>query len=292
MASPHINGVVALMRQANPDLPVDDVKQIIYETAFDLGSTGEDNNYGWGMVDAYEAVSEAINLRSCMALRVTNLIANETATFKVTNNISQGDRVLIAVGTGGNGTVWDDENGYCATFEFDILSSDQIIAEGIVDANNEFVVDVPISYELANDELMFQAAKHGSCPDECMSHLLTRTVGVPAPCMNLEVENLVAGQTATFTVSESIQRGDYVAILWGLGGEPETVNALGYCTTFWFDVNVNRIVGQGFVDKNSEYVTQVNVPSGLSGLDIIFQATKRGTCPDECMSNFLDETIQ
>ena len=56
MASPHINGVVALMREANPELPVDVIKQIIFETAYDLGDPGEDNDYGWGMVDAYEAV--------------------------------------------------------------------------------------------------------------------------------------------------------------------------------------------------------------------------------------------
>ncbi len=60
MSTPHICGVVALMRQANPDLPVDEIKQIIYDTAFDLGAPGEDNDYGWGMVDAFEAVQSAL----------------------------------------------------------------------------------------------------------------------------------------------------------------------------------------------------------------------------------------
>jgi bacillopeptidase F len=57
MATPHIAGVVALMRQADPNIAVDAIKQIIYETAFDLGAAGEDNSYGWGMIDAYEAVA-------------------------------------------------------------------------------------------------------------------------------------------------------------------------------------------------------------------------------------------
>lgn len=61
MASPHVNGVVALMRQANPDISVNDIKQVIYETAYDLGSPGEDNSYGWGMIDAYEAVTRVMN---------------------------------------------------------------------------------------------------------------------------------------------------------------------------------------------------------------------------------------
>lgn len=57
MAGPHVAGVVALMRQANPDLSVDSIKQILINTAVDLGAFGEDNDYGWGIIDAYEAVS-------------------------------------------------------------------------------------------------------------------------------------------------------------------------------------------------------------------------------------------
>ncbi len=64
MSTPHVNGVVALMRQANPDLSVDQVKQIIYDTATDLGSVAEDNDYGWGMINAFEAVQQALGTAS------------------------------------------------------------------------------------------------------------------------------------------------------------------------------------------------------------------------------------
>ena len=60
MAGPHVAGVVALMRQANPDLTVDSIKQILINTAVDLGTSGEDNNYGWGIIDAYAAVSAVV----------------------------------------------------------------------------------------------------------------------------------------------------------------------------------------------------------------------------------------
>jgi subtilisin family serine protease len=61
MAGPHVAGVVALMRQANPDLEVDSIKQILINTARDLGTHGEDNDYGYGVIDAYAAVLAVVN---------------------------------------------------------------------------------------------------------------------------------------------------------------------------------------------------------------------------------------
>ncbi len=57
MAGPHVAGVVALMRSADPDLEVGTIKQILRETALDLGPPGEDDTYGHGLVDAYHAVA-------------------------------------------------------------------------------------------------------------------------------------------------------------------------------------------------------------------------------------------
>jgi subtilisin family serine protease len=59
MAGPHVAGIVALIRQANPGLDVDAVKTILMQTARDEGITGEDNTYGWGFVDAQAAVLAA-----------------------------------------------------------------------------------------------------------------------------------------------------------------------------------------------------------------------------------------
>ncbi|MFQ6031911.1 MAG: S8 family serine peptidase [Candidatus Zixiibacteriota bacterium] len=56
MAGPHVAGVVALMRQANPNVDVTTIKNVLMNTARDLGTAGEDNTYGWGFIDAYEAV--------------------------------------------------------------------------------------------------------------------------------------------------------------------------------------------------------------------------------------------
>lgn len=60
MATPHVAGVVALMRSANPDLDNITIKQILMDTAIDLGAAGEDNAYGHGFLDAFAAVSAAM----------------------------------------------------------------------------------------------------------------------------------------------------------------------------------------------------------------------------------------
>jgi subtilisin family serine protease len=60
MAGPHVSGIVALMREANPNLSVTAMKQTIMDTARDEGPVGEDNTFGWGMPDAFAAVSAVL----------------------------------------------------------------------------------------------------------------------------------------------------------------------------------------------------------------------------------------
>jgi len=60
MAGPHVAGVVALMRAANPDLDVVTIKNILMETAVDIGLSGEENDNGHGFIDGFAAVQEAL----------------------------------------------------------------------------------------------------------------------------------------------------------------------------------------------------------------------------------------
>jgi subtilisin family serine protease len=61
MATPHTAGVVALMLQADPDISVERIQQILEDTAVDLGDEGMDNAFGWGRIDAYEAVNMVLS---------------------------------------------------------------------------------------------------------------------------------------------------------------------------------------------------------------------------------------
>lgn len=56
MAGPHVAGVVALMKASNPNIDVITIKETLMATAIDLGAAGEDNDYGHGFINAYDAV--------------------------------------------------------------------------------------------------------------------------------------------------------------------------------------------------------------------------------------------
>ncbi len=72
MAGPHVAGTVALMRQANPDLDVTTIKDILMNTAVDQGNAGPDDDYGSGFVDAYAAVQAVMGNIGTVSGRVTN----------------------------------------------------------------------------------------------------------------------------------------------------------------------------------------------------------------------------
>ncbi|HSW56293.1 MAG TPA: S8 family serine peptidase [Ignavibacteriaceae bacterium] len=55
MAAPHVAGAVALLKQAFPNLTGRQILEALYNTARDLGTVGEDNTYGKGLIDVYAA---------------------------------------------------------------------------------------------------------------------------------------------------------------------------------------------------------------------------------------------
>jgi subtilisin-like proprotein convertase family protein/photosystem II stability/assembly factor-like uncharacterized protein len=55
-AAPHVAAVAALVRSVNPTLTASQVRDIIRNTALDLGVPGVDSVYGYGRVDAFNAL--------------------------------------------------------------------------------------------------------------------------------------------------------------------------------------------------------------------------------------------
>jgi serine protease len=57
MAAPHVAGVAALVKSIHPEYGPDEIRQVLQDTAQDLGAPGWDERYGYGLIDAYAAVS-------------------------------------------------------------------------------------------------------------------------------------------------------------------------------------------------------------------------------------------
>jgi subtilisin family serine protease len=68
MACPHVAGAVAILRQVAPDATVDEIKDALIQTAVDLGSTGNDNTFGWGLIDVHAA---ALELQQASPIQIT-----------------------------------------------------------------------------------------------------------------------------------------------------------------------------------------------------------------------------
>ena len=65
MAGPHISAVAALLRQANASLTVDQLEEILLTTATPLTDnnypTTPNHAYGYGLVNAFDAVSSVVS---------------------------------------------------------------------------------------------------------------------------------------------------------------------------------------------------------------------------------------
>jgi serine protease len=61
MATPHVSGVAAIVWSAKPTATNAEVRAALTGTALDLGAAGRDNNFGFGLVQAFDAADELVN---------------------------------------------------------------------------------------------------------------------------------------------------------------------------------------------------------------------------------------
>jgi hypothetical protein len=64
MAAPFVSGAVAILREHNPEATVEEIKQALINSSSDLGPEGEDNSYGWGLLNIKKAL-ELLPAPSC-----------------------------------------------------------------------------------------------------------------------------------------------------------------------------------------------------------------------------------
>ncbi|UCD76812.1 MAG: S8 family serine peptidase [Phycisphaerales bacterium] len=188
MASPHVNGVVVLIRQACPDLTVEVIKQIIYDTAYDLGDPGEDNDYGWGMIDAYEAVIMAQGMCGPSPPIAYDGYWETPKDTPVTIALEAvdwdhdpdppGELTYIIVSLPEYGVLTDVGAGEITEVPYEL-----------VNYGNEVIYD-PVWYYTGQDTFTFKANDGGEPPDAGDSNIATIyiTVGVPGPVILFDLD--------------------------------------------------------------------------------------------------------
>ena len=157
MATPHVAGAVLLLREAYPNSTVEEIKYALMNTAKDLGSSGEDNTYGHGLIDVYAAY-QYLSLVCENEITITNNItsnekisANEriTASSTVHNGITAvftaGSEILLQTGFHAvNGSLFtasiqpcDNTNNLNARQVYhriqEVSVSDELLGENIVE---------------------------------------------------------------------------------------------------------------------------------------------------------------
>lgn len=59
MATPHVAGLAALLLSRNPNLTNEEIRQLIRGHAYDLGTVGKDQSFGYGLINVSASVSAA-----------------------------------------------------------------------------------------------------------------------------------------------------------------------------------------------------------------------------------------
>lgn len=119
MATPHAAAVVGLLYSKKPSITLAEVMKVLQESSKDLGDKGYDEEFGWGRLDAYKAITRVSGSNS--NLKVKKLQVNKAKLSLLSGDTEQ--LVLTATfsdGTKGEVTTeaeWASKNAKAASVE-------------------------------------------------------------------------------------------------------------------------------------------------------------------------------
>lgn len=94
MATPFVAGVAALLKAQDNSLSAAEISHRLISTAKDLGASGLDNDYGYGLVDAYAALAKSLIIHS--PYEGQKLWGKVTITLEVMNP-EEGEPIALSV---------------------------------------------------------------------------------------------------------------------------------------------------------------------------------------------------
>jgi serine protease len=129
MAAPHVAGVAALMKSVAPSLTPDDFDTLLEtgELTDDLGTPGWDDRYGFGLIDAFKALSAAQSLAGTTTPTTPSLAASPSALNLGTSTTA----VQLSLRNAGAGELSVDSVRELPDSDWLQVNADQVDANGV-----------------------------------------------------------------------------------------------------------------------------------------------------------------
>ncbi|WP_010094763.1 S8 family peptidase [Ornithinibacillus scapharcae] len=221
MAAPFVTGVIALYKELFPELGTAEIKNILYNNTTDLGVSGKDATYGYGLLLSPEVPFWDIRSNAWYSNSVAYLISNDyvtgfsDGTFRPNANISRGEVVTLvgrALGLDGTKreTVFPDVNeghyasGYVAEANSrEIVTGfpDETFKPSATITRGEVAVIIKRAFStIDSNESLFK--------DVPVSKYYAKAIN------SLAKENIIKGYTdQTFKPNQPISRAEFSIIL-------------------------------------------------------------------------------
>ncbi|MDP3916077.1 MAG: S8 family serine peptidase [Bacteroidota bacterium] len=149
-ACPQVSGVAALMLSVNPNLTEAQVRTILQQTATDMGTSGFDNTYGHGRVNAYAAVIRVLG----DPVTGSSFVCTSGATYTVTPPAAF-DSIIWTCGS--NLAISSGQNTASCTFSHSGTGSSWVRVRLVTDCDSNTLPDKivwagnPIDPEIVSD---------------------------------------------------------------------------------------------------------------------------------------------
>ncbi|MBK6765728.1 MAG: S8 family serine peptidase [bacterium] len=215
MAGPHVAGVVALMREACPDCDHITIKDAIIATARDLGAVGQDNEFGHGFIDAYDAVL-AVSTMGRICGVVTDASSAPIA----------GARVGIT--TGSNAVLTAPDGSYCIALPEDIYTL-EVSAFGYI--SQSFSGLTVVEGDTVSQDVVLSLAPVGTVSGTVTDCNGGAAVGATVAVLNVPIPPTTTDGAGFYSIT--LPQGTYDMRASGAGCAPHVANgvAIGASTT-------------------------------------------------------------
>lgn len=258
MATPHVAGVLALMRAVDPTLTPDEVDSLLVNGLItdDIGPTGRDDSFGYGLINALKAVQEANNLAGGGQIQPTPILESDPSelqfddrsslTLVVDNVNDEADDPVITMSKSDDWISVNasnvDANGLG---EYRVTIDRTDLVDGIYEGTVRFTpdtgnsLDIPVTMRVGDAVAVADAAPQYVL----LENVDTREI----------VKSILASEDGTYTIT-GIEPGDYRVIAGS-------------------DIDVDLFICQngetcgGYPDTVSEEILNIN--EDLSGIDFV-----------------------